>query len=1659
MLAKRHHKKVAVVLLVFFANYIVLPTKLYALTGGPGQPEFSSFEPVTGSNMVDEFSGDFVYNLPLMEVPGPHGSGYGINLSYHSGVMPEEEASWVGYGFTLNPGAINRNARGIPDDYNGNEIKYYNQVPDNWTVTVGGGGGAEAFSADIPVSANASIRYNNYKGFGYNAGAGIVLGKGVASLGYNLSDNRGSFSLNINPAKLLSRLNKKDAEGNAAKNRRNDVKKWSIAASNIWQGIKNQNVNILGSNYGVRSFNEVNRPLQVSQYSGNSFDVSMGVEGNVSFLPAGVTANVMGSFTIMCNEDEDNINSYGYLYADQASADDVKDYYIEKETYYNKRDVFLGIPFNTADNYIVTGQGIGGSFRLHHKDVGQLYPNEIKSTTAIENISAEVDVGTNIGVGLDVGGGVQTLEHTAWDASLSEFSSLTGGDDEPVFFRFINDMGGYWDHPTGGTKVRANVGGGGVLGFKSYSPDLGSISTRMNNGNRSGRSSYIGFNINADMLGDLSKSYRINTKRQDIEAMVMRDGKCKSGIGEFFIYTENGYKYAYGLPVYNRNEANMQYGVNNAYEDVDHGYLVYSDLDAIKVGEVKEDPYASAYLMTEITSPDYIDRTHDGPTPDDFGGYTRFNYTKEYGYKKETGFYKWRNPYTGRLYNRNSLSDPKDDMGSVSSGEKEIYYLHSIETKSHVALFTTSKRIYDGRDAAGANASTDRNAMGPNALKRLDQVDLYAIEDLEKDANGYWTPVAGASPIKTVKLRYNNNLCPGLKNSPTNSGKLTLEKVWFEYNNNTTKISPYEFLYTYASGETSYPSKYSEIKDGYDDYTSEAQNPPYSYFNSDAWGFYQYDGQNRYEDMQSWVNQDPDPDDFDPAAWQLKRIKLPSGGEIHVQYEQDDYAYVQNKVAHAMVSLTGIDPFSKDYTLDLSDLGLEAGDVDEKLEIVRLLRKYYIDDPERKIYFKFLFTLIGTTQPDISKCNAEYITGYAKVTDVTADAGNTITIELRNTLLDSYDLPCDVCRDFIKTERFGNILLSGNCSTSPAGIELLEGPEKMVEQLLSFATNITMPLATCNFANPDLSYFRIPVPTRKLGGGLRVKRLLLYDKGLENNPVLYGKEYTYKYLDEESGLEKSSGVATNEPPSIREENVLVTNIDRESQGFISKVISGVDMKQVEGPLGESIMPGASVGYSNVIITNIHSGETNPGFDVKEFHTVKEDEYAFKWEKTEIVEKMDYFPMYAFLVNVLTNNLWASQGFTFTQSNMHGQPKSEKHYSGDYNEILNLADAKLVSATEYTYFRPGEKLPVSSEFGGPVEYLPLGKEVDITFGQKAVKDNMNVGNSEQDFTVGFAFIPLPFITWFPSYTHTEMEMYTHAVTKVVSYPAVLKKIETSFEGITNTQEYMLFDKYSGKPIAVKSNDEYQGSYLSYSIPASWEYKNMQPMWINMGYKQTGFEFSKNGVKSYLTVTDPNSCNILSNYVEGDLLDIGSGYLYHVIAIDYLNNRLEIKRSNESKAGDPPDVDIVEVIRSGRTNQVSAMAGGLTFHSTTSINELPKLDEGDVRYYYPSISGAQEQVDQLIIALNTELDKIKNGLQPNIYFELAGPFTNVDMSVYLSEIPDDVEIADIQHAKVQNLKYFWQMKDDKVTLKLIRFEIEKAGGGYETVEGIMPGEVIE
>ncbi|MBK9687535.1 MAG: hypothetical protein IPO65_07115 [Saprospiraceae bacterium] len=70
--------------------------------------------------------------------------------------------------------------------------------------------------------------------------------------------------------------------------------------------------------------------------------------------------------------------------------------------------------------------------------------------------------------------------------------------------------------------------------------------------------------------------------------------------------------------------------------------------------------------MTAILSEDYVDKTGDGPTPDDLGTYTKFNYTRIHD------DYKWRIPYQDANFNPGFNSKSDDNKANFTYGTKGI---------------------------------------------------------------------------------------------------------------------------------------------------------------------------------------------------------------------------------------------------------------------------------------------------------------------------------------------------------------------------------------------------------------------------------------------------------------------------------------------------------------------------------------------------------------------------------------------------------------------------------------------------------------------------------------------------------------------------------------------------------------------------------------------------------------------------------------------------------------------------------------------------------------------------------------------------------------------------------------------------------------------------
>lgn len=1604
----------------------IFPTASMALTSGPAQPEFGSFEPVNTTSMVSEFTGDFTYNIPVINIPGANGGGYALSLSYHSGENVESEASWVGYGWSLNPGAIMRGKRGFADDTK-NDITYYNDVPHNWTTSLGTSvGNIETFSFGIPLSVNASIRYNNYRGFGYTAGAGVSIRQGLVTLGYSVSDGEGSFSAQVNPAALLS--SKKDKEkkddAEAAYKLVQDLEKSGeltkdeakLMAQDVREGYQSQTkgkskgsgflraAGSMASKYGMHAMGDERMPTTITPYSGVSYNANFNLQTNPACFEIGPQFGFTGNYNRQENASLINRRGYGYLYSYEAYGSNshysVMDYYNERQGTYNKRDMYLSIPFSNADAFSVSGEGMGGGFRLHSSRAGHFRPNSSESHTDIYQVAADVCVGLEFGGGANLGLGLQklTVDGDGWGSAGSgntdsfrfpEYSA--GGEEEGYFFRFNGDLGGdvNFDNSNGISSADIQVDSD-FPGAKTCKPQLSTTAGNnqyllskidLENASiaRSGRSSYIGYHTNDQISGSNKKPYAYEKSSDYVLNSSFLPGPTvdrskTEQIGEIATINGEGNTYVYGLPVNSGNEKNLQYdlqGVSGG--NILKNFLAYKDVDAghkLKIGQVENGTYYTSYLLTQITSPDYVDRTMNGPTSDDFGGYTKFQYEQVHKVVGANG-YHFRSPYKGLSYSKGEISDKFDDMGSYSSGDKDIYYMKQILTNSHIARFFTSDRL-DGLEAASdATADASPTAKGTGTLKKLDRIELYTND------NG-----SPGKLIKKIIFKYDYSLCkylPNTNGTGATSGKLTLKELWFEHDGIVSaKISPYQFEYQYPTTATAdYPTKYDNIQAEYTPLAA-TQNPTYSPFAIDGWGNYQDDatGQVRFGELKAGVNQTP-PGYFDPAAWQLKQIILPSGGQIHVQYEQDDYLYVQDRRAEALVSLNPSvgqenelagSVHERTYVLNTSDIGVTTPT--EKADLVQLIKQRYNN---KKIYFKFLYALLGYG-PSLDKCNTDYISGYVNFMDAYVNGSGEVEIKVGNSTDSGYDIPRKICLDLVKKQKGGKLTPLGNCDADDAGVQDGLSIQDLAEQLISkIGTSFYAGTTSCLEINTPLSYFKIPCLKPKKGGGIRVKRIMMFDKnGMDTNQeALYGTEYFYQQLNG-----TSSGVATNEPAALRDENALITFMpQRAEQGFISKAISGTDREQFEGPIGESLLPSASVGYSRVVAKSIHSGKTNTGFVVSEFNTVRDYPFDMQYNSgtqngvdwTQIDQEKDWMYLPAILANYSVSNVWASQGYRFILNSMHGQPKSVKTYAGDYNPSApgTLSFFAESSSTEYEYFKPGEFVSVQKP-DGTTTTSQLGKEMEVVYEMKQVEDVTTDGSIEVDFGVGMAgIIPLPQASFSPLLNYTESKLRTHVTSKIIRYPAIQKRIKTTQDGVIHTTENLVFGAYTGSPLITKTTDGYDGLnlpadnphngvYTSYGIPAYSQYpefgqKAASERFIIAGPAAAIFTFQATPAKLVLPGTA--DCNQLKAFTKGDLIRINSGgnsEFFHIE--DIVSNEILLSLTANIATSDPiSSISSIEIVRSGKNNQINTNAGSyVTYGQSSTTAALANLTPDQTAY---------------------------------------------------------------------------------------------------------------
>ncbi len=1614
---------------------MVQPMSLWALTSGPSQPEFNSFTPIGTSDMVNLASGNFNYNIPVMDV-----GGYPLNLAYDSGINMDQEASWVGLGWNLNVGQINRQVRGIPDDFKGDEMLYESSMKDNVTVGVSAQIDGQVFGFETQdgtskvvdttqqgVSLGANLKYNNYTGLSFTPSFG---------LNFDLSDN---VTVGMNVQTSATEGATISPRVSAKTKREEDEEKM--------QGTLNAGVSY-NSNRGLSSFNlsaGVSSPFKSGEkVNKNKKEVdgflnnSLGGFGSVSFENATLTPrkrtaykDINGTVAVSFGASvwgidgeaeiaamgsvqkiKDNTRTekaFGYEHTGQATPNDVLDYNREKEQIISKTTLALPTTNYTYDLYSVNGQGVAGMFRPYRSQVGQINDEFVEDVSESFQLGVEVESATSFHTGVNFTAAPSRSHTGIWNTrALKNFKQNRedvnegdGLDYEPVYFKYIgeprvdqdqelfNDLGGY--DPValeiGGAERSFNKTAENQFRVKRYGDDripyypnsgeegsLAPITKKFKREQREVRNQtvqkftadeidvlypgdYFGGEINENAEDKGHHTAEIRVLKSDGSTYVFGETAYNLNKEEVTFSTDsNSFDCATGIVNYNSGEDS----VNNA-AGIDHFY------DNVKTPE-----YAHTYLLSSVLSSDYEDRTGDGPSYDDLGAYTIFEY------EALPNNYQWRIPF-GNLtasYDAGLNTHPNDQKGSYIYGEKEIKYLKRITTKTHVALFDLSDR----KDARGvANRQGQQASTGQSQMMKIDRIRLYSRPEAEAanildDSPDNDLPITA---IKTAHFEYDYELAQNLPNnlggdltyneSENQGGKLTLKKVYFTYRaSQMGKYTPYIF-------------NYSDF------------NPEYNLKSYDIWGNYKPNPESMCQTLDAitapefpFVQQEDKPlqDDY-AGAWSLMNIELPSGGKIELEYESDDYQYVQDREAMQMFKVVGVgesaNPTNPDaeqrlYKFngnnDARYLYLRLPDETTAISSEAFKNKYLKQGENQPIYFRFLMNMTKEGALLESSKDYDYVTGYFKLASVpddedddrsetdihdidvfTANGAVYAALPMRWTKMEGGVSGGRFVNPISKAGwYFGRKHLNGwvyGLNQDPGSQNIKDIAEHIVSSFGAITDIFTGPnaklRANSNLCaqrfNPEKSWIRLSTPKNyKLGGGARIKRLVMKDQwdkmvGVDESQISddnkrYSREYgqTYEYTLVGGG---SSGVATYEP-NMSKENPFVEPFFNKGE----RLIAPKEVSYVEKPFGEQFFPSASVTYSRVTVKNLERTDIKKhatGKVVTEHYTSKD--FPTRVDYTNINDKGSFTSnQNQFLLNVVKGLLGApvevknefalSQGFVVHTNDMNGKEKMQSVYAENADDPISWVRYKYSTKADNEAVLESN-LPTIASNGAIHSDKQIGVDYDVvTDFRESYSESRTTGVKGNIVAMFVGPFPVIVPTAFPSISKIENVAHSVITTKVIHTTAQLKeKIAFDLGSRVNTINEA-WDAETGQVLLTRTINEYDDEYYNFNFPAYWSYPGMGQASRNIGL--TG-KLNKSG-NIFNLEGESNAGKYL--YPGDELLIANADNSSKLWVAETANSGVKLMDENGTILTDLDEVLNFKIVRSGHRNQQLANMASVT-----------------------------------------------------------------------------------------------------------------------------------
>jgi len=937
------HRIIATFFLLIFFPTVFPVNLLYASNNGPTAPEAASFEPVDAADMVNLVTGDMSYVMPVINVPSPEG-GYPLSLAYHAGIALEQEASWVGLGWNLNPGALNRSTSGVPDDWYQSKIHQiiYNMGGESTSY----GGSVSIGWHDNLYSVGVYAAYSENKTFGgstsYRTDGGVM--GSVGPFGGRLGTNGVGLSFDVMRAVTMQATNADTGETTSIPT----GEKKNLFSVGVDASFRDGSV----SASIKKSFLEYSISTRPGQGGSASSFAGINLSGNQSFS-GGLSANAsvysitipLKAVNIGLNYRKDRYWVYENIHTKYDGAlysGDLKNFIdgsvlpntIAFDSYNStyKIDPENQLEDNTLsfaayDKYWVSGQGISGNIKPYIFESGTLVNNRIQS-------SGSSDLSVSYQNGTVSNSFTRTVDNTNPNKDIHFYF-------ENEYSSYLKYDPGYWNSSTINNNTFSKLSEIMPINpqFVSNTVIDGITYNGYNSSkNRKRTGSYIEVFTNKEIIENPS----LIISPQNYTTANRSTAPLK-GIGAFRVVALDGKTYHYSVPVYQKEMFTKSTPKDKEFE---HQYFEQQQKEA----------YATHWLLTAITGPDYVDKNNNNKVDEaDYGYWVDF----EYG-KWSDGF-MWRTPGVGAKVN--------DKVKSYQWGVKEVYYLDKVKTRTHTAFFI--------KDLRADNLSSEMNISNNGGL--LWQRDVN--RSLIKGDDGQWyfngvyddlPPIPfNADPWYTIAETFH-----GVKMTANKHRSLKLSRILLLKNEDAGMIprtngyaqasnaqvniqltEKYSYFYangqTLASGQSPLYSKtyngelYNNVYDSkdliglnltsvlqkaigfeYDDYNPLAKNSDnsaanykgrltlkkvHSFGKNNAKLIPPYEF--KYNNTYPYVSENEDNwgyHSLDPAQWSLNTIITPTGSEINVVYEEDDIA---------SEAVSGPRVFDRDLQFKFSDMG------------------------------------------------------------------------------------------------------------------------------------------------------------------------------------------------------------------------------------------------------------------------------------------------------------------------------------------------------------------------------------------------------------------------------------------------------------------------------------------------------------------------------------------------------------------------------------------------------------------------------------------------------------------------------------------------------------------------------------------------------------------